>query len=554
MMTKCSRWLVGATTVLTSSPVAAQSVRGIVTEPGGGPARGAVVTLERATVDSGLVARSALSSSSGAYSIRAPGPGTFRLVARRIGSLPWRSDAFTLTAGQVHVLNVVLERAVRRDAAATLGTISITRATPCPDRENSGARIATLWEDARTVLLSSEIARRDRLVSSRQVRYKRDLELPLLQIISETFTAFDAEDVGGKSWFTSPPGDSLSSSGYWRETVPGVTEFHGPDASALLSEAFVRDHCFTLVDSAAGPENSIGLAFAPIAARMRDRAPADISGIIWFDEHSALRRVEFTWTKLRGDVRSVGGEVRFSRVADGPWIVDSWRLRMPLEVLLRGSQGTVRNPGLTEEGGITLSDSIDWTTANATVKGFVRASNGRPLAGARVRVLGTPVEAVSANDGRYSLEGVPLGIQYVVAVHDSLEAFGIRVGQTALLLDSAAVRNVTFTAPEPGQIAQSLCAGRPNERPSATLRAIVADSTTARPIQGTRVRLWVKGDESARASDVSSASTDSEGAFVFCDVLTDRVLVLSTMTSSQELTLRRGDVAVRKLFVAGTRK
>lgn len=551
-MTRWLRWVIGAAipAVLASSPdAAAQTVRGTVSErSSGGPARGAVLTLERASVDSGLVARSALTSSGGTYSINASGPGTYRLVARRIGALPYRSEPFELVAGQVHVLNIALDPALRYDVTATLGTVSVTRATPCPERRSSGARIATLWEDARTALLSSEIARRDRLVSNRQVRYKRELELPLMQIISETFTAFDAEDVGGERWFRSPPGDSLSRLGYWRETVPGLTEFYGPDASALLSEAFVRDHCFTLVDSTGREDHPIGLAFVPIASRLRARAPSDIRGTIWFDAQSALRRVEFTWTKLQGDVGPFGGQVQFAREDDGPWVVNSWRLRMPLEVLLRGSFGTARKTGLAEEGGITLPDSIDWTTADATVQGVVRASNGLPLAGARVRVLGTPVEAVSENDGRYSLEGVPPGLQYIVADHDSLQRLGLRLGQVALLIDSGATRNVSFTAPGSLQIAQSLCAGRSNDRRRGTLRVVVLDSASGQPIRGPRVRLFVRDSEGARAADVSSAPTDSDGAVVFCDVVTDQVLVLSTSFSSQELVLRRGDVAVRKLF------
>lgn len=530
----------------------AQTVRGTVSEKGGRPARGAVVTLERANVDSGLVARSALTSSIGTYSINAPAPGNYRLVARRIGALPFRSEPFMLAAGQVHVLAVVMEPATKYDVSATLGAISITRATPCPDRESNGARIATLWEDARTALLSSEIARRDSLVSNRQVRYKRELELPLMGIISETFAVFDAKDAGGEMWFKSLPGDSLSRTGYWRETVPGVTEFYGPDASALLSEAFVRDHCFSLVDSAVSGEQATGLAFVPIAARMRERAPTDIRGTIWFDASSALRHVEFMWTKLQGDVSYFGGEVRFTRVTDGPWVVNSWRLRMPLEVLIVGWGGSAsRKPGMVEEGGITLKDSIDWTTANATVHGFVRHSNGRPLAGARVRVLGTPVEAVSANDGRYLLDGVPLGVQYVVADHDSVQSFGLRVGQAALLMDSGATRTVTFTAPTPSRIARSLCAGRPGDRTRGTLRVALVDSATGQPVQDARVRLFVKGAEDNRAADISSASTGTDGAVVFCDVTADRPLVLTHSSGSQELKLRRGEVAARIIAVGG---
>ena len=556
-MTRRIRWVSRIAPIVLSLPVSslapAQAVRGTVTElAGGGPARAAVVTLERANVDSSLVESSTLSNSTGAYAINAPGSGTYRLVVRRIGSLRYRSAPFSLARGQIHVVNVVLEPVTRRDAVSVLGTVSISRATPCPMSGVNGERIATLWEDARTALLSSEIAERDRVDSNRVVRYARRLDTPSLTIESETFTLFDGRDTGGQTWFKSLPGDSLSRAGYWRARHPTVTEFYGPDAKALLSEAFVRDHCFTLVERDSMGERLIGLAFVPVEARMRERSPPDIRGTVWLDTASALRSVEFEWTKLGGDVRHVGGEVRFSRVSDGPWVVSSWRLRMPQEVLVVSGQGMSRRKGLVEEGGLVLQDVIDWSTATATVEGFVHAANGRPLAGAVVRVLGTHLSAVSAEHGRYVLNGVPSGVQYVVADHDSVSVYGLRLGQKILVIDQGARRNLDFAAPTVVQVRNSLCQGRPGNRSRATLRVVAVDSTE-KPVPGVSVRLSVKGAGAARAADISSGVTDPDGVVVFCDVVAETPLLLTQSQSSQELVFRRGDVVAHSVQVVGRR-
>lgn len=536
--------------LLAISPVTvgAQTVRGTVTS-NLSPVRGAVVTLEREGTDSGLVSRSALTSAGGGYSILAPGPGRYTVVARRIGAIPHRSEPFRLDGGEVRVLNLTLDPATRQGSERVLSTVNITRATPCPASGALGARIATLWDGARTALLSSEIASRDRLVSHRVARYTREIDRPEMSIRSETITVFDAGD-GEQSWFKSLPGDELSRDGYWQLTLPGVTEFYGPDANALLSEAFVRDHCFSLVDREVDGERLTGLAFAPIERRMRERSPPDIRGTIWLNADSAiLRRVDFMWTKLTGDLRNIGGEVHFSRVADGPWSVTYWRLRMPQEVVFRSGEGTTRKTGLLEEGGVVLRDSIDLSTATATVEGVVRSSTGRPLVGAVVRVVGTHLRAVTTNDGRYALDSVPEGVQFFIADHDSLIPYGVRVGQRQMLIDEGSRRTLEFTAPTPGEIGLSLCAGRPGARTRAVLRVIAVDSTTDFPVAGARIRLSIRGAEASRAADISSAETDADGAVVFCDVVTEIPLLLAQSLASEEFVLRRGDIAVKTVRI-----
>jgi hypothetical protein len=416
-----------------------------------------------------------------------------------------------------------------------------------------GARIATLWDGARTALLSSEIASRDRLVAHRVARYTREIDRPDMSVRSETVTLFDAGEDGEQAWFKSLPGESLSRGGYWQATLPGVVEFYGPDANALLSEAFVRDHCFSLIDREVDGERLAGLAFAPIEARTRERSPPEILGTIWLNaDSSVLRRVDFVWTRLQGDVKDIGGEVHFSRVADGPWAVTYWRFRMPQEVLVSDWNGTTRRIGLVEEGGIVLRDSIDWSTATATVDGIVRGSNGRPLAGAVVRVIGTHLRAVTATDGRYALDSVPHGVQYFVADHDSLLSYGVRVGQRLMLIDQGSRRTLEFTAPASGDIGLLLCKGRESARTRATLRVIAVDSSSGLPVQGERLRLSLKDPEGQQAADISSATTDADGAVVFCGVTTERALVLTDGSSSTEFVLRRGEVVVRT-FMAGRR-
>jgi hypothetical protein len=354
----------------------------------GAPGIGAIVILERLAQDSVVERNAVLAHANGSFIVRATAPGTHRLTVRRIGSTPFQSELFLLAAGEERRFDVQLDQASPTGSSMMiLSGIDVRRATPCRADRN-GSRIATLWSDARTALEATEISERDRLVQRTVLRFVREIDVPALTVRTETLTAFDSLDVGEPPRFRSMPADSLSKVGYWRVKDATWTEFYGLDANALLSEAFVRDHCFSLVEGNDSRLGLVGLVFEPIRSRTGIFSPPEVEGTIWLEgQTSALKLVEFDWTKLDADRKLYGGEVHFARVATGPWFVSSWRLRMPQEVLLVGGRGASRHKGIVEEGGIILDESTDSSRVPVTLHGAVRDVNQRGMGGVTVRVL-----------------------------------------------------------------------------------------------------------------------------------------------------------------------
>ena len=529
--------------------VLGQTVRGTVTDRATGAAgTGAVIILERAVNDSMVQERGALAGADGAYSIVAWGPGTYRISVRRIGRMPFTSEPIALRQGEVRVVDVQLEPIPVRSAGgsvAVLGTVKIRRATPCQASATDGERIATLWDDARTALLSSEITAQNNLVSRRLVRYVREIDMPSMAVADERLKAFDSHDIPGKPQFRSLSADTLSLMGYWRVRTGGAIEFYGVDANALLSEAFVRDHCFRLDEGPQAPRGMVGLRFEPVKDRMKRNSPPEVMGTVWLDATtSALQSVEFMWTKLRGDLKHVGGEVIFARVDSGPWFVSSWRLRMPREIEVDGSFGTARRPGLVEEGGLVLEAEPDPARTPATIFGEVRDGARRQMVGAVVRIVGTDLRATTDADGRYELRDVPPGLQFVVADHSSLADLGLRAGEGQVLLDDGTRREVSFSAPSVSEIVNTLCDGQDVPRNRATIRVTLTDSATQRPLSGVRLRVAAKDGRGFETVD----ETDAGGAVAFCGVPADLPLIILTEPGRgviAELTLRRGQVVGR---------
>ena len=533
--------------------MAAQTVRVTVyDEARPSPAVGAIVTLER--VRSPLSApeaiRSVLSSETGSYSVTATEAGTHRLTVRRIGSKPYRSPVFSLGAGEVRRLDVHLEafKATTADVME-LGRITVLRATPCETKPKDAERIARLWDDARTALMATEISARDSLVPRRLVRFVRDLNPETLDVENETLYDFSAP-VGARPGFTSPPGDSLSQVGYWRRVNKSSIRFYGPDANALLSQAFVEDHCFSILADDDRPDQ-IGLMFEPVDYRRSRGDPPEIRGTVWLDSlTSELRSLDFTWLKspIRGPTGKLGGEVRFTRLMTGPWLVHRWRLRMPQEVVVADGKGRlqvarIRRFGILEEGGFVDSPAMRAGERPATITGTVRDGDGTLLAGARVTLAGSAKRATTDFRGHYVIAGVTPGVHVVVVEHEHYDALGVRAGESKVLLDEGATRDVSFDGPDVHEVAGMLCGGDA-DRGRVTLRLTVVDSATARPMGGLRLALTERDAPGSSEAYSLELEADSNGVVVFCNAPANRALLLSARTGKTsarvELKLPRG--------------
>ena len=494
-----------------ASSLGAQIVRGRVTEVSSNvPVAGAVVSLLPESSDSTLV--SVLTEPTGEYAVRAPSLGRYRLAVKRIGVKRFVSVPFDLGAGETRVVDVPID-------AVALTLPQVTVSGLCVTRNGQLSRIASLWDEARTALQATEISLRDKLMEAQIARYAAELEPGPLRV---KFDWRSDAQVLAEQPFHSLSGDSLSAMGYWRQLPGDSVEYQGPDASALASNAFLRDHCFSLAPGMRGRPDLTGLSFVP----SRDRKLPDIAGTIWLDaKRFELRFIEFRYTQLPSFANSdqVGGEAHFSKLASGAWIVDRWFIRMP-QVIVRSFDWPIRQ--FREEGGAVISDA---SSGGASVSGVFRDSAGRPEPGAVIRAIGTHQQVLTGADGRYRFDNLPPGGLSLVAHTDGYDGMAILAGERRLSLLPGRSVTVDFRAPNAAALRREAC---PPVTPSAysrprqirgVLRVVMVDSATAVPLPGVQfVVSWPARMENPSADSTveayRQAVTDSRGAATFCDL------------------------------------
>lgn len=359
-------------------PVAlgAQAVRGhVVDAVAGAPARGALVTLLGA--DGGRIAPT-LVGEDGAYTVAAPGAGSYRVRVDLIGYETWMSGALAIGPADTLALDVRLP--LKR---AELAPITVQDEARCETQPQQVPRMLAIWEEIRRALTISDLSTRRGLVplDLEVVESRRGFGGRTQQVRRRTRSA------GSRPWAVRPPAE-LAARGFVREDE-GAFEFVGPDAPILLSSEFVETHCFRSVRRRAlFGGGAVGLAFEPVPGR----TVPDVQGTIWLDARtSELRTVDFTFVNLTGAMRAAGtakGSLAFARQPSGAWYVRSWSLELPRGNAARGVAVPVG----------TLASR----RPAAVLRGVVFDSTlGEPLAGAIVHVPGTD-SVVTDSLGRFS--------------------------------------------------------------------------------------------------------------------------------------------------------
>ena len=498
---------------LVTAPLPAQVVRGRVTEVNlSTPVPGALVSLLREAGDAAVV--SVLSSAAGDYAIRAPAPGRYRLAVKRIGVRRFVSEVFGLDASETRAMDVQLDA-----VALTLPEVAVSGL--CVMKPRDLRRVASLWDEARTALQATDISMRDSLVQSLIARHAGELDPPSLRVLFDWRS--DAR-VLVEQPFTSLSGDSLSAVGYWRQLPADSVEFLAPDASALASNAFIRDHCFGLADPPRNRPDLIGLSFVPA----RDRRIADITGTIWLDARRfELRFIEFRYTMLPTTmlyVNRVGGEVHYARLTSGAWIVDRWFIRMPHEVIVPDDWPRRM---LREEGGAVIATGTIPATRLATVTGVLADSAGRRVEGGVVRAIGTHRQVVTGADGSFRFDSLPPGGMSIVAHTDGYDALASLAASRRVELQAGRTHRVDLRAPNAGALRREFCppssaAFGQRGMVRGVLRVLMVDSATSAPISG--VRFMASWRVEAAVGDTTTielnkqAVSDARGAATFCDL------------------------------------
>ena len=510
----------------------AQPVIGIVVEEGTDiPVSGAMVILFDST---GTRVARVLGNAAGRFLVQARDPGPHYITVERIGYASWTTDSFEPGTVGLLTIRIPVE-------AIPLAGLDVSGGRRCEVRPEEGVATARVWEEVRKALEAEEYTRQASLYRYSLFRYERKLDRDARNIIEAdttiaenlpaAFRPFPIEDLTARGFVQPASSDST------------ITLFYAPDAGALLSDTFLDTHCFGVRE---GEDGSIGLTFRPL----EDREVPEIVGVLWVDAAtSELERLEFDYVNLPGsrEVGEPGGEVAFTRLPDGAWIVREWRIRMPH--LEPSRRGRMLRTAYREEGGVTraITDSRGKTilhAESASISGVVTrpAGTGPPPEPVVVEVAGNGQQAITEDDGSFLLTGLsegrhvlrvrpPLLASWGIASPDEVVAEGRlgEVGHVRLRTPSVADALVASCggAPRPGGTVAFLgrinaVEGAPMAQTTVVVRwpwasgysggGIAAPPSSPR----TEERTWTIARDGAFAT--ATTTTDRRGLFLLCDV------------------------------------
>ena len=544
-------------TALAPLRAAAQPVIGVVVEEGTStPITGAMVILFDST---GTQVDRVLSNAAGKFLVRARDPGPHYITVDRIGYASWTTDAFEPEfGGQLLTIQVPVE-------AIPLEGLDVSSGRRCEVRPEEGQATARVWEEVRKALAAEEYTREASLYRYTLVRYQRKLDRDARETIEEDTTI--AENLPAA--FRSFPIEYLASLGFVQAAEDSTTVYFAPDAGALISDPFLDSHCFGLRE---GEDGRIGLIFRPLEGRV----VPDIGGVLWVNAAtSELERMEFVYVNLlrSREVGEPGGEVAFTRLPDGAWIVREWRIRMPhLEPARRGR---VRRTGYGEEGGVTwaITDSRGRTilhAESASISGVVTGSSGTgpPPEPVVVELAGTGQQAIAEDDGSFLLTGLGEGRHVLRVQRPLLSTWGMASpGEVVAEGRLGEVTHVRLRAPSMADALAASCGGAPRPEGAVAFlgRITTAEGTpraemtvgvrwprasgysaagVAAPLgpQGTPDPAWTVARDGAFAT--ATTTTDWRGLFMLCDVPAGSRLRVSVSGPTGD------DPVLRKTFFA----
>jgi hypothetical protein len=446
-----------------------QVVSGVVTERISGLRVANVIV---ALLDSaGSQVSHSLTNERGEYRLAGRLAGSYRLRTLRVGFLPTTSQPFPLDVGTSIERNVVLA-----GIPVTLDTVAVADRSVCRRYEDGAGFTATVWEQARTAILAAKLGQDARSVEATILSYRRHLDPDGSRIRSAS-----GELLAGRSSriYASLPAEELSRRGYVTSDRTG-TVFHAPDLDVLLSDVFVRDHCFRVAESDAG-QDLLSITFEPTQTRHR---VTGIRGTVWVERATAaLRRLEFSYANAGPivDRSAAGGAIEFVRFEGGEWAIANWNIRMPVAELRR-SRGQVSHfeiSELRETGGYLVSAARNgdtlWAAFKLPMHGLVLDSEAHPVPGALVALRGRAERAVTDSAGRFAIPDLPPDAYIVEVRTPQLLRSERSVEFTVVLMESTPAVTIRLPVAAASQL--------------SAIGGIVVTDSTNRPVIAAEVSL-----------------------------------------------------------------
>ncbi len=506
----------------------------VIGDDGGRPMVGAVASLMN---PAGVMVTNTLTDERGRALFLDVPLGTYTVRAEMIGKATAQTDAFEIVAGSSIARDLMLE-----SSAILLEGIEVEAdAGRCQVRPGGeGLLVAGVWEEARKALSAASITDQVGAYRYELMSYDRQLDRQSGTIMSE-------EQSRQEGYMTTPfesrPAEDLVENGFVQRDGRDFL-YYAPDASVLLSDAFLDTHCFKLAQSR-NEEGLVGLGFEPTGD---EKSVPDIQGTMWLNPETAeLQWLEYQYTFLDEEMTSemVGGRVDFERMPNGTWIVPEWWIRMPIMENQTGFDRRVRNyiAQYHQTGGLVLEvreaggRSLGQRAETGGIEGVVRDSLGIPKRGVRVGVVGSNQEVYSNGEGEYSITGLAAGRYQVRFVDAQLEDMGYIPNPVERDVIRGEMAFLEFFTPSIGDVLFEACEGEEREQGSVLLAGSVLDRRD-RPVPNALVQIAWAGYAAAgggnierirditESTDGFSTTSNATGFFKFCGVPAGRRLTV----------------------------
>lgn len=312
------RWL-GQLTLACSalSATRGQELRGVLTRSTTNlPVPGVLVTASELRASD--ASAQSITNSEGRFFLRVSA-GRFVVRALRLGLRPEILDTIDVASGETVELNAALS-----DSPVLLPVLP-TRADGRCGVGDGGARVATLYADARTALMASRVNPQGVGSRTRFRVWNEEWSPSEEHLLLSKHQEFVSDSLRP---FRSISADSLARVGYVVRNVDKRITYRAPDADVLLSEVFLRDYCLFLATRRVDHPHWVGIGFRPA----QNRRFVQVRGTLWLDSlTSELRLLEFSYAGLDGvtEIGKPGGWMEFTRLQSGSWFANRWELRMP---------------------------------------------------------------------------------------------------------------------------------------------------------------------------------------------------------------------------------
>jgi hypothetical protein len=557
--------ILAASIAVIGSHAAAQDVRiNVVEASNGKPIVGANVTVVDST---GALIGAGFSDQAGHIELPVPPRAPFRVRADKMTYDMWISVVLRPSGKPIRLRIGMAPTRIPTGIAQT--------ETACQQLGGPGTPAGDLWVELRKALTASAVTEAQGLVPLDVDLYERvlDRSLSVVSERTEQRTKVPRRPATGISW------DQLDSAR--RGDAAGADVYRAPDAATLLSDQFVKSHCFAAIRGYGAENGLTGLEFKPA----RVAGLPELTGVIWVDSRASTPRyLNFDYVNLPIPLRiaRTAGRVDFQQLAGGQWIVPRWYIRMPRTARVTstdpGSPTLVRDSlvGYQEVGGTArpagtavaarmgnpapsaAESNADLSTeaptaAQSVLTGIVYDSTiGKPLKDVEVSTGGGRFKAVTGDGGRYELVVDGALSDKVIFDHPRLRLFHIPERVQTVSVPAGSRGQATVIVPSYGTLRKKLCGQNEAGTDSQGMAVGYVRDAAGNPVSNAHVWatwqiLWI--EQSGRLVSTNQqrtveTDTGPDGSYMVCGFtsgaqITAKVGMAGKSTVQENLTLPR---------------